>query len=208
MSKKPRTKAIIYDLDGVLVDAADWHYEALNKALVELYGIPVDRETHLAHYNGKPTRVKLEMLQKIGLVEKKDIPYLITLKQAYTKQAIELFARPNKAKLTLHRNCKKLGLKLGCATNSIRDTAHLMLNKTQQIKFIDVILTNQDVFKPKPDPEIYLSTMRKLGVNPNQTIIVEDSAIGVQAAMATGARVVIAKTCDEVNWNNIKKHLV
>ncbi len=58
---KNTIKLILFDLDGVLVEAQDWHYEALNRAL-ELFGMPISRYDHLSTYNGLPTRKKLEML--------------------------------------------------------------------------------------------------------------------------------------------------
>jgi beta-phosphoglucomutase len=207
MSSKPRIKAVIYDLDGVLVEARDWHFDALNKALMETSGFSIDREDHLTILNGKPTRVKLEMLRKNGLIKKEDIPYIENLKQAYTKEYINLFARPDRQKLYLHRILVRRGIFLGCCTNSIRETAHHMLSKTEQIGFMSTLITNQDVSKTKPDPEGYQMAMRVLQVKPSQTLIIEDSQIGVQAAMATGARVMIVKGPEEVNWGNIKKFI-
>lgn len=54
-------KAIFFDMDGVLIDAKEWHYEALNRAL-ELFGMPISQVDHLTTFDGLPTRKKLEML--------------------------------------------------------------------------------------------------------------------------------------------------
>jgi phosphoglycolate phosphatase-like HAD superfamily hydrolase len=82
-----KIKAILFDLDGVLVDATDWHYEALNRAL-GLFGYTIARYEHLTTYNGLPTRKKLEMLS----VEKGFPRGLHTLvnriKQKYTREEI------------------------------------------------------------------------------------------------------------------------
>lgn len=56
-----KIKAVIFDMDGVLIDAKEWHYEALNKALA-LFGFAISRQEHLDSYDGLPTRKKLEML--------------------------------------------------------------------------------------------------------------------------------------------------
>ena len=54
-------KAVLFDMDGVLIDAKEWHYEALNRALA-LFGMPISRFEHLTTFDGLPTRKKLEML--------------------------------------------------------------------------------------------------------------------------------------------------
>ena len=63
-----KIKAVLFDMDGVLVEAKDWHYEAFNKAL-DVFGLPISRSEHLSLYDGLPTRKKLEML-----TEKKGLP--------------------------------------------------------------------------------------------------------------------------------------
>ena len=63
-------KAVLFDMDGVLIDAKDWHYEALNRAL-EHFGFAISRESHLSTFDGLPTRAKLQMLTKArGLPER------------------------------------------------------------------------------------------------------------------------------------------
>jgi HAD superfamily hydrolase (TIGR01509 family) len=64
--------------------------------------------------------------------------------------------------------------------------------------FLDVLVTNQDVREPKPNPECYLLAMEKLGVLPVETVIVEDSPYGIQAAKASGAKVITVASVNEV----------
>lgn len=52
-----KIKAVLFDMDGVLVEAKDWHYEALNRAL-DVFGLPISRSEHLSQYDGLPTRTK------------------------------------------------------------------------------------------------------------------------------------------------------
>lgn len=60
-----KIKAVLFDMDGVLVEAKDWHYEALNRAL-DVFGLPISRSEHLSQYDGLPTRTKLKMLTEKG----------------------------------------------------------------------------------------------------------------------------------------------
>ena len=80
-------KAVLFDLDGVLIDATEWHYKALNRSLA-LFGFTISRYDHMATYNGLPTRQKLEMLS----VEKgfpRSLHSLVNkIKQKYTREEI------------------------------------------------------------------------------------------------------------------------
>ena len=86
-------KAVLFDMDGVLVEAKDWHYEAFNRALA-VFGMSISRSEHLSQYDGLPTKMKLKML-----TEKKGLPselhkFLNDLKQSYTAEIITTNCRP------------------------------------------------------------------------------------------------------------------
>ena len=69
--------------------------------------------------------------------------------------------------------------------------------------YFQVMLSNEDVSKPKPDPEIYLTAFSTLGVDPRQALVVEDNENGIRAARASGAHVLEVRNVDEVNLDNI-----
>jgi HAD superfamily hydrolase (TIGR01509 family) len=73
-----------------------------------------------------------------------------------------------------------------------------MLTYAGLLDSIDVLVTNQDVRDPKPNPECYFTAMEILGVSPEETVIIEDSPYGIMAAKASGALVVTVKSVDEV----------
>lgn len=196
-------KAILFDLDGVLVDACDWHYHALNTALKKIVGYEIEREEHLKTFNGLSTNRKLNMLG-IPDKQKQDI---WRLKQESTIEYIEKYAQPSSQKELLHCSLLWEGYETACVTNAIRKTAELMLEKTNQLRFMKFVLTNEDVDLIKPHPECYQKAMKKLGVNPKETLIVEDSEKGKKAAYASGAYVLEVKDSSEVNWPNIKKRI-
>jgi HAD superfamily hydrolase (TIGR01509 family) len=93
---------------------------------------------------------------------------------------------------------KNKNIKVGVVTNSIRQTTEFMLTYAGLLDSLDVLVTNQDVQEPKPNPECYLLAMEKLGVLPAETVIVEDSPYGIQAAKASGATVVTVDSVDAV----------
>ena len=82
-------KAILFDMDGVLIDAKDWHYEALNKAL-GLFGVGISRYDHLHTFDGLPTKVKLEMLEEQYYLPKELHSFINEVKQKYTQELIEI----------------------------------------------------------------------------------------------------------------------
>jgi len=182
---------VIFDLDGVLVDACEWHRIALNKALYEVSGYEIPIEEHHSEFNGRPTRVKLSKLVDRGIIEEKDIDAVYALKQKFTIETIEESAHRRQEKVDLMLWLKEKDFLIACFTNSIRETAELMLKKTGVFEMLDMIVTNEDVKNPKPDPEGYLKIMKKLRVYPDNVIIVEDSPTGLKAAVDSTAGTVV-----------------
>ena len=82
-----KIKAILFDMDGVLIDAKDWHYEALNEAL-SLFGCEISLYDHLVTFDGLPTRDKLNMLSDLGKLPKDLHPIINTMKQKHTMKMI------------------------------------------------------------------------------------------------------------------------
>jgi len=198
---------VIFDLDGVLVDACEWHRLALNEALMEIANTQISLSDHYGVFNGIPTRVKLEKLIKIGSIKKEQCDSIYELKQVKTVELIKKLAVVRKEKVDLIKSLKSDGHKVACFTNSIRMTANLMLEKTGIIDLFDLILSNQDVEKPKPDPCGYIKAMEYFSFSPEKTLIVEDSPKGIEAAKLSGANVMIVSGPDEVNIENVKLEL-
>jgi len=189
---------VLFDMDGVLIDATEWHYDALNEAL-EIFGFEIEREEHLARFNGMTTKKKLEILSnERGLP--RDLHEIISeVKQDRTLRIAANKCFPTAAHLILLSTLKNYGLKVGVVTNSIRMTTEFMLQYSGVSKFLDVLITNEDVGQPKPAPDGYLLAMRKLGSIPANTVVVEDGMHGIQAAKAAGARVVEVKDPSQVS---------
>lgn len=201
-----KIKAVIFDMDGVLIEAKDWHYEALNKAL-RLFGYEISRYDHLVTYDGLPTSKKLEMLSL-----EKGLPYRLhkfinNLKQNYTADMVHMFCTPRFFHEYALSRLHSEGYKLAVASNSIRDTVQLMMEKSALISYLEFFLSNQDVKKAKPDPEIYKTAIQKLDLPPNEVMVVEDNHNGIEAAIAAGANVMKVETVYDVNYENIMKHI-
>ncbi|WP_182126135.1 HAD family phosphatase [Nitrosopumilus sp. b2] len=194
-------KAILYDLDGVLVDATEWHYESLNDALKEVVGFVIERDEHITTFNGIPTMKKLEILHNQGRLEKSSFEKIWEKKQEKTFEVIERIASIDPNKIRLHEQTKNF--KKACITNSIRKSALLMLKKTGQLQYMDFVISNEDVSSPKPSPEGYNIAIKKFNLSPKDCLIIEDSPKGLEAAKQSGANVYEVSGYHEVTLENI-----
>lgn len=201
-----KIKAVIFDMDGVLVEARDWHYESLNKAL-SLFGSEITRYDHLVTFDGLPTKKKLEMLSLEGGLPIKLHDFINDLKQEYTWEIVYTKCKPIFHHQYALSKLKNEGYILSVCSNSVRKTIELMMERSGLMPYLDFFLSNQDVVKGKPDPEIYNKAIQKLGLNPHECLIVEDNQNGVKAALASGAHLLKVENPDDVTYQNIVKRI-
>ena len=177
-------KLFIFDLDGVLLDSGDLHFTAFAKALEESTGIILSKHVHDVEYNGLPTRIKL---QKLGIND--DLVHTIaTRKQDLTHQAFLDVIQSTRLRGMVN-GLHERGYKVMCASNCVRSAVDLVLSRLGIRDILDAVFSNEDVSSPKPAPDLYLRAMEDAGVGPGETIIFEDSYVGLQAAIASGATV-------------------
>jgi HAD superfamily hydrolase (TIGR01509 family) len=197
-------KLIVFDLDGVLVEAKLIHFEALNEALGSEYAI--DWNDHLGKYDGLKTNQKLEMLTR-----EKNLPIESYAEVWRKKQELTLLKLNDLQKSPQLIDCmSKLvedGYKLAVCSNSIRRTVLTVLSKLDIIQYFDLILSNEDVMTSKPHPEIYWKVMSKMRVLPEETLIVEDSPYGLLAASRSRASVFRVASPKEISYSSIVKRI-
>ena len=114
-------KGVLFDMDGVLIDAREWHYEALNKAL-EPFGFNISRMIHLTKLNGLPTKIKLKYLTDNHNLPESIHNLIFDLKQDWTSRLANYYCRPVVEHIWLMNNLKERNIKIGVVTNSIRST--------------------------------------------------------------------------------------
>ena len=195
-----KIKAVLFDLDGVLVDAKQWHYKALNQALEDAGYDPIGREEHLSTYDGLPTLTKLQMLSDKGRFDMSKANAVYKDKQKYTMQFIQNNVNPNSIIIDTLKALRKDGFKLAVCSNAIKCSVELMLEKSCIRELFDLVLSNEDVDNPKPHPEIYLKAMEELGVRPEECMIIEDNEKGFKAAIASGSKLMKVKSSLDVNY--------
>ena len=201
-----KIKAIIFDMDGVLIEAKDWHYEALNKAL-GLFGMGINRYDHLVTYDGLPTKMKLEMLSAERGLPFELHEFINNMKQQYTMEMVYTQCKPRFHHEYALARLRREGYKLAVASNSIRKTVQVMMEQSALIGYLEFYLSNQDVTSGKPNPEIYTKAIENLGLDPDECLVVEDNPKGIQAGKDSGAWVMEVDAIEEVNYQNIMKYI-
>lgn len=195
-------RAVIFDMDGVLVDAKELHYEALNQAL-HLFGFTISRSKHLARYDGLPTRTKLDMLSQETALPRSLHGFINRMKQCYTVRLARAHLSPNAEHIHALRKLRQDGLVVGLASNSIRASIHDMIGLVGLSEYFSFMLSNEDVARPKPDPDIYLRALALARVRAEECLVIEDNPFGIQAARSAGTHVLPVSGVEDVTYERI-----
>jgi beta-phosphoglucomutase len=201
-----KIKAIIFDMDGVLIEAKEWHYEALNRALA-LFGMEISRYDHLVTYDGLPTKTKLKMLSmERGLPEELH-GFINEMKQQYTMEVIYAKCKPTFYHQFALSRLHAAGYRMAVCSNSIRNSVEMMLERAGLMPMLEFFFSNEDVPKPKPAPDMYIAAIRRMGLAPEECLIVEDNPNGIKAAREACAHVLCVNDVRDVNHINITKYI-
>jgi len=195
-----RIKAIVFDLDGVICDTHSIHYEAYRDALNQIFQYKISWE----EYNSlgtPPTRIRTQHLVEQHLIpnDTKLINRLHQLKREITAEKTADMGEDKKLHELLHHGQRGYGLKYGIASNASDGFVAEVIGKKNIAHFFDSIIGSYSVNCTKPSPEMYLTSMANLNVGPQQTIVVEDSNLGLVAAYKSGALVYRVNNPDDVH---------
>jgi len=195
---------ILFDLDGVLVDAKEIHFNALNRALGKEFEISF--KEHLSTYDGLKTNQKLEMLSRTKGLPLSLHKEIWRKKQKYTLEDLAN-VKESQTLIELFSWLKNNNFKVGVCSNSITNTVVEVITKAGILKYIDHYISNEDVLSSKPHPEMYWTAMTYFKVLPEKTVIIEDSPYGLLAAKRSGAHVIRVTNTKEVNLQNLKNQI-
>jgi len=196
---------VIFDLDGVLIDSRELHYNCFNQALSEIgTEYIITEEEHNTIYDGLPTSKKLEMLTKYKNLPENKHEEIWKRKQEITLENLIKTVDRDEKLIEIFRYLISRNIKICVASNSIRKTIDIILEAKRLTGYVSLIVSNEDVEYPKPNPQMYLKCMSRFGISPKNTIIVEDSYVGRQAAFDSGAILCPVKNTAEVTLERIK----
>jgi beta-phosphoglucomutase len=178
--------AVVWDLDGVIVDSAEAH-NASWVAMARQFGLPYDPERDFAAIFGRHNTDIISTLW--GVTDPEQIRRMADVKeQWFRRYAAGLTPMPGVIELMeeLHRR----GWKQGIGSSAPMDNIRVLLLATGVSEYIEAVTSGDDVSKGKPDPEVFLLTFRRLGVDPVNGVVIEDAPAGVQAGIRAGAATV------------------
>ena len=182
-----KIKAVLFDLDGVLVDTRKLHFDSL-KVSLQSVGIDLDVDYHSNTLDGLPTYKKLEIIGAQYHLSKDQIDHVMQEKQRNTLALLKDAISPNSEHHKIFEWLKKENIKCAVCSNSKRSTLDYILDSLGIDGHLDLNLSNEDVKNPKPSPDIYIKAMELLKVESSNTLIIEDSPFGVESALASGAK--------------------
>lgn len=182
------TIALIFDMDGVLVDNLQYHVEAW-LAYCRKHDIPLTREEFFEHLNGKNARDTFEYFYKKP-IDTKVADELNEEKEILYREIYKDHIKPAEGLITLLKDLKSKGVKLAVGTSAAKNNIDFTLDNTGIREYFDEIIDSSMVKKGKPFPDIYLKAAEKLGVPPTHCVVAEDALMGIQAGLSAGMKVI------------------
>ncbi len=183
-----QSQALIFDCDGTLIDSMPAHYKAwsdtfrrygiefTHQRFYELAGMPADKTAAIVAVENRVT------LDPAKLAAEKDAQFLLCVGEVKSFEPVAAIARQNRGLLPM-----------AVASGSARDLVYKELQIVGMLDWFKVIVCAEDVAAHKPAPDVFLMAARKLGVEPRDCTVYEDSDLGIQAAVAAGMQFVDAR---------------
>ncbi len=179
-----RIKGFIFDLDGVLVDTAEYHYRGWQR-LADEEGLPFDRKANEA-LRGIARRESLLLILKGRQIPEEKLQEMMDRKNRYYVEYIQQITPQDMlpGALDLLREIRQAGL--SCAIASASKNSRTVVEKLGIASLVDAISDGYSVTNPKPAPDLFLHAAAQLALSPQVCVVVEDAAAGVEAAISGG----------------------
>jgi beta-phosphoglucomutase len=181
--------AVIFDMDGVIADTNPTHNVAWRKFLDRYEIVPTEDDLQ-NHMYGKHNSYILNYFLKRELMAE-ELLQLQFEKEALFRELYTSIVEPLPGLLPFLADLKQNGAKLGIATSAPVENLEMMVGQIPLLnEVMSSMLSEKDVTKHKPNPEVYLKSAERLGVSPSQCVVFEDSVSGVSAGLAAGMKVI------------------
>lgn len=184
--------AVIFDLDGTMVDNNPYHLASWRQYLQEL-GIEISEENYRKHINGRTNKDAIEYIYQRNMSDEEAIVYTLQ-KEAIYRKLYAPHIQPVNGLIELIKKIHKKNLPMGIATSGIQVNIDFLFEHIPIQSYFSAIINSAHIKKGKPDPEIFLTTAAALKVQPSACLVFEDAAVGVRAAKEAGMYVVALTT--------------
>jgi beta-phosphoglucomutase family hydrolase len=190
--KNFKTQAVIFDLDGTLIDNNSYHRQTWEKYL-EKIGKKISEEEFNANMNGRTNE------DAIKYIFGKDISNEDSLKHTLEKESLyreiyKPFIKPVPGLIDFLQILKSKNIPMAIATSGIQPNIDFMFENIPIKQYFDLVVNSSHIKKGKPDPEIYLKVASLLHVSPKNCLVFEDAAVGIKSAKAAGMKVIAVAT--------------
>lgn len=199
-------KLVVFDFDGVIADCKEIHYQSLNKALSLISEqFVISRDEHISTFDGLSTRKKIQLLIETKSFPEDKVEEVFNNKQNFTIEMMDTHLNRDPYLIQVISKLKHEGFLIYLASNAVKQTIETGLKRLGVYSFFNKIFSNEDVDNQKPHPQIYLKCMVDAGVAPHETLIVEDSKHGRQAAFFSGAHVCGVDGSKSLTYTKVKQ---
>lgn len=197
-------KAIIFDMDGVIINSEPLHLKIEKELVEELGGNLTDEE--LESFVGTTDYNMWSTFKEMFNLEPPVEELIEIKKDRFMKRIDEVKLVDNFMDFML--SLYNEGYLLAIASSNNRRIVDAVVNKFQLSKYMKFVISGEEVKKGKPDPEIFLAAAKKMNLNPNDCIVIEDATNGVKAAKAAGMKCIGLKNIDSGNQDLSEADLI
>lgn len=185
-------KAVIFDLDGTMIDNNAYHLAAWRQYLTDL-GINITEEEYRKNINGRTNKDAIEYIYRRTMTKEEAMVYALE-KEAVYRRIYQPFIQPVEGLTGLLKLLEQKNIPMGIATSGIQVNINFMFEHIPVRNFFSAVINSEHITHGKPHPEIFLKTAEALHVSPGSCLVFEDAAVGVEAAKAAGMNVVALTT--------------
>ena len=185
--KEMKIRAVIFDLDGTLIDNNSFHLISWKRYLKNM-GREISEEEYKMHINGRTNKDAVEYIYGRKMKEEEAMVYALEKEEIYRKLYKPLI-KPVAGLLQFLHELEKRGIPMAIATSGIQVNIDFMFDNIPIKKYFSVVVNSSHIKHGKPDPEIYLKAASMLDVPPKRCLVFEDSVVGIQAARAAHMKV-------------------
>jgi beta-phosphoglucomutase len=189
---KFKTKAVLFDLDGTLIDNNSYHRQTWEKYL-EKIGKRISEEEFNANMNGRTNADAIKYIFGKEMGEEEAMKYTLE-KEALYREIYQPFIKPVPGLIDFLETLKSKNIPMAIATSGIQPNIDFMFENIPIEKYFKAVVNSSHIKKGKPDPEIYLKVALLLGVPPQNCLVFEDAVVGIKSAKAAGMKVIAVAT--------------